>query len=834
MAKNPRAVEVEEEGLLGAVAVSSNQSTESTSVEDSRMEVDEEDVEDTSPMTLEGARECLKEQGEMLQKKIAERAMQARRSMKSASKMTPEKKAALETLKEEIKDIDERIVEWTEIVGGLERARDAACRPETRSTVIKSMSGALVATSVKSPDESEVKLTADIPRYHRMMEPSLMPTTDPKSSGPIINNVRIFLHEFRNICQLKYGVAGFQRIAFRLLSLANLDRKAADAFVVAREGDPGSEWDWQRCEQEFVDAALTPLEKALEVDEFAKAGREGGESYKELHHRLKRLVEVYRVKELPKHADVTQTLRMTIPSLTLTVMQIAEVQKRILAHIGLAMPDVTTLDFLMDSIPHVHGPDDCTEWKTVIDDLRRRREDVKKPKQGMSTAPTMHSSGGNRAAAPTQSYSYYQPTRNNYRGRGGYRGGYSNPHRGAYRSTAPYNRHHGEWNEHEEEMDAMVEENEEVINHNMVSVQKEDSTCKAPSPQEETPFEEAEKEKREEDEIGEASSAEDDKEKVEETIVVSAEIEKKEVEETAEEIKTEKKPATATKKKKKRKLKKRVLTNGGVRVITRADIVTNMIAVLEERENKSAVKGNESDGAATEERVKFAAAKVMEDNTDMPEDDAYDKEHASYTIEHDMVTSQIVSPFESRGGILHFNASKNAGKKDNRIFIHVTIRQERHLALIDTGATHSFISKTVVDQYRIPVSPQKGLIELADRSTIPRLGETESVEVTCGDNMLSAPYEVIDQEHAITIGMDLFHRFGFNLMGIPDPEMTTEKASPPVEDAKPTLIPLKKPLIEETSEFVKEKQEFMRQIKDALEKNKQISPQSHCPIPEMK
>ena len=43
--------------------------------------------------------------------------------------------------------------------------------------------------------------------------------------------------------------------------------------------------------------------------------------------------------------------------------------------------------------------------------------------------------------------------------------------------------------------------------------------------------------------------------------------------------------------------------------------------------------------------------------------------------------------------------------------------------------------------------------------------------------------------------MDLFSRFGFTIVGLPDPVQSTEKAPVVVEDERPTLIPLKKILL---------------------------------------
>ncbi|KAG9060961.1 hypothetical protein KI688_007788 [Linnemannia hyalina] len=117
-------------------------------------------------------------------------------------------------------------------------------------------------------------------------------------------------------------------------------------------------------------------------------GREKTESFKEYELRLRRLVEVYRVKELPKHTDVTQTLRMSIPSLTLTVMQLSETVNMLLKHVGMAVPDVTSLDFLMNAIPNALGPDECSEWKVFIDASRKAR--MSKESDGINQGGSQH------------------------------------------------------------------------------------------------------------------------------------------------------------------------------------------------------------------------------------------------------------------------------------------------------------------------------------------------------------------------------------------------------------------------------------------------------------
>ncbi|KAF9345683.1 hypothetical protein BGX26_002877 [Mortierella sp. AD094] len=258
--------------------------------------------------------------------------------------------------------------EWNAMLDDMERADRAAKR--TIPTVV-SHHGGMGTILSRGQTTGEIKLTHEYPRFHRKVEAHLMPVLDPKTQGVIFTNVREFLYEIKRVGRLKRK--DFEEVCYVIVSLANPDKKVSLAFSSAHEKDPKGDWGWDRCEQVFVDSALTLNEKSEEVDLFARAGRDKGESYQEFEYRLRRLIEVYRVKEPPKHADVALSIQMSIPSLALTVMQMGQVMKMMLKHVNMPMPDINTLEFLVDSISNVHGPDDCDEWKKVIDENRRRK-----------------------------------------------------------------------------------------------------------------------------------------------------------------------------------------------------------------------------------------------------------------------------------------------------------------------------------------------------------------------------------------------------------------------------------------------------------------------------
>ncbi|KAG0020868.1 hypothetical protein BGZ80_003440 [Entomortierella chlamydospora] len=160
-------------------------------------------------------------------------------------------------------------------------------------------------------------------------------------------------------------------------------------------------------------------------------------------------------------------------------------------------------------------------------------------------------------------------------------------------------------------------------------------------------------------------------------------------------------------------------------------------------------------------------------------------------------------------------------KKDNsseqRLIVKISIFDHELEALIDTGASHSSINSKVVKQYNISVKQTSGQIELADKSIIPRIGETENVDVTCGNHIVSASFKVINQKYAIiTIGMDLFYRFGFHIQGLPDIEDTKSRLAEPTPDERAKLRPLTVPEEEKTEAFQAERKIFLDKTRPLL------------------
>jgi len=327
---------------------------------------------------------------------------------------------------------------WTSVVHGVDQA--FVSKEEVY------VQGAMARIHVK-PKEKDltVEITAAYPRFvHKARYESVLgqlSAGERKAMGPIITKVRVFLYKFGMVGIRKMGEEQFNKICHRALLLACLDEKTEDAFEAAYDKDKNGTWDWERCSQVFVESALTSLEKAAEVDEFAKSGRNKAESHQEYANRMDRLVKVYKVAELPQCADITETLRMSVPSLTLTVMELAETQRMLMEFIGFQKPDVKSLPFFLNALRHVHGPDDTPQWKSAIENRKRIRqkegepdEDRQTETQGQSKFKRAKTSQGKPSGnEPVNSI----PIQGNGHGHGQYPNLGQNPNQGQQRGPRP-------------------------------------------------------------------------------------------------------------------------------------------------------------------------------------------------------------------------------------------------------------------------------------------------------------------------------------------------------------------------------------------------------------
>jgi hypothetical protein len=98
------------------------------------------------------------------------------------------------------------------------------------------------------------------------------------------------------------------------------------------------------------------------------------------------------------------------------------------------------------------------------------------------------------------------------------------------------------------------------------------------------------------------------------------------------------------------------------------------------------------------------------------------------------------------------------------------LENEKVIAFIDCGASHSIVSKSWVERMNIPIKPVNGILkQCIDGSTKPRIGVVEDLLLENGKKILKVTLEVAElaDEEDLIIGMDLFASLGFTVSGVP-------------------------------------------------------------------
>ena len=137
--------------------------------------------------------------------------------------------------------------------------------------------------------------------------------------------------------------------------------------------------------------------------------------------------------------------------------------------------------------------------------------------------------------------------------------------------------------------------------------------------------------------------------------------------------------------------------------------------------------------------------------------------------------------------------------------VPVLLNGQKHSALLDSGADRSLISKSLVDELGATVEPKEGSIQLADASTIPRIGVTSPIRTQTGSLDTPYRYEVIPELAGthLFIGNDLINRVvgPDYLAGKFTLPSTTDDAPAHVVDAPTPLAPSDANKEEGSSEF---------------------------------
>ncbi|KAG1612549.1 hypothetical protein G6F44_013388 [Rhizopus delemar] len=97
------------------------------------------------------------------------------------------------------------------------------------------------------------------------------------------------------------------------------------------------------------------------------------------------------------------------------------------------------------------------------------------------------------------------------------------------------------------------------------------------------------------------------------------------------------------------------------------------------------------------------------------------------------------------------------------------LNDHRLIALVDTGADVSFISKNAVNKLKLRIIPVHGSLLLADKEkTVKRLGVTDKLNVGYKGQTVAHEFEVLNMHDKVDaiFGRDILPRLGIHLVGV--------------------------------------------------------------------
>ncbi|KAF9090395.1 hypothetical protein BGX27_002266, partial [Mortierella sp. AM989] len=630
-----------------------------------------------------------------------------------------------------------------------------------------------------------------------------------------LSNAMEFLELFQSQVRSIHG-DNFPNICFRLLKQAILDDEERRRMERAIDNLSDSERTWEACELLFTDTLKTLAEKESEVKVVIRQGMRSGESYTRYAWRLKRMARIYKIYESAYHSHIVTQLKLSLPPHIIDTMN----TRFILFHLASGQVDIDdktricNINDFYKYLEGITGPEDCEErlrgrdvtWHPSEDDSdrpskRQKLNDVRDGTSASSKAKTSFFCHNGCGKNPTHDTSNCMIC-GNCKARGHYANKCAQKPKPSA-PTAPDNGRPQQSSNNNSRSFLGYPSKFKGRNNwrgHQGSGTNASATTKGEPPS--SPIVERHSSSNV-DRITNAalsmhvtsqpdSSASDGSEHVADSFIVR--------------------------------------NKNNIPLISSRDAV-DLVLNDTDGSGSSPATVIASRAAVSVHPLRFAAAEIEESIIGNDEHSSLDNKSLTDILNN--AAAQVVNNI-TLADVLYNAARRKDVQGEQRIIVNVSIFDNKHLALLDIGVSHSFISSATVEKYYITTIPSSGFIALADKSSIPRIGETENVKVKCGNHIVSAPFEVLEQEYDLTIGMDLFYRFGFNIQGLPDPDMMIERLPLPIPEQRVTLKPLDTLEEEKTEAFKAERKAFMDTIRPVLVINDKIPMESHCPVPEMK
>ena len=156
------------------------------------------------------------------------------------------------------------------------------------------------------------------------------------------------------------------------------------------------------------------------------------------------------------------------------------------------------------------------------------------------------------------------------------------------------------------------------------------------------------------------------------------------------------------------------------------------------------------------------------------------------------------------------------------------------MALVDTGASLSLITKSLADVLNLPIQPAEGKLSLAIPGfEIPRIGHTNSVRIEYGNSTIyNAQFEIAPDLNGppVFLGEDILSRVNLSCNGLP---FRTNDAVPHSKDRIDPIFSAVEPAISSSRSDEPDSgliQSAMGELQPELEANTAISPNDPCPL----
>ena len=162
----------------------------------------------------------------------------------------------------------------------------------------------------------------------------------------------------------------------------------------------------------------------------------------------------------------------------------------------------------------------------------------------------------------------------------------------------------------------------------------------------------------------------------------------------------------------------------------------------------------------------------------------------------------------------------------SELLVPVQIGDRSIDALVDTGASRSYLKQACATDLRLPLRPAASKIRLGDGSSITTTFKTEEIVIKCNDKSLSCHLGILPNLcYDMIMGRDIMFQFGIHVAGLPDPSRSSahiendDKMIESSKDASLTRIP------------ERDLQQIMNGTRMAIDTNVAIPSDSFCTFP---